>query len=263
MSSMISASKPFSCFNTLVSFRSRLATSSSCTSKLHLHNSTLRPARRINSCPKAHSPCVFPEPVAPKTSTFSRRSRKVPSRSVWKWRATFGGRRFRSNVSRFLSSGRRDWRSRRSIFLARRSSHSVRASSSRYCSYDSVSRSARRASSSNLRRIVGRCNCRKYSVKIFRMSAIFHLLVGQQVIVRRQVRHHDGHLRGRRRRLLPTHELRHGRTRHHLLLRQQHAQGIVHQCLAFPRRQVQDLQILPIRLDHALRAQGIVGHAEP
>src|SRR5262249_29680718 len=263
MSSMVRGSKPLSCFSTLVSFKSRLATRSSWTSRLQFHTSTLRQKRRVNSWPKAQSPCAFPEPVAPNRSTFSRRSRNVPSRSVWYWRATFAGRRFRSNVSRFLSKGRRDWRNKRSILFVRRSSHSARASSSRYCSYDSVSRSARRASSSNCRRIVGRCNSRKCSVNTFRMSAIFHLPVRQQTIVRSQVRHHDRHLRGRRRRLLATHEILDVHTRQHTLFRQEHTQGVVHQRLALARRQVQNLQVFPVCPARDALAQRVVGHAEP
>jgi hypothetical protein len=95
------------------------------------------------------------------------------------------------------------------------------------------------------------------------MSAMFHLPVRQQAIVRSQVRHHDGHLRGRRHRLLATHERGHRLTRQRSLLRQQHAQGIVHQRLALPRRQVQDLQVFPVRPASGAFAQQVVGQAKP
>jgi len=62
--------------------------------------------------------------------------------------------------------------------------------------------------------------------------------------------------------LLPAHELRHCRTRQYLVLCQQRPQSIVHQGLAIPRRQLQDLQILPIRLANVL-TQGVISHAEP
>jgi len=75
------------------------------------------------------------------------------------------------------------------------------------------------------------------------MSAIGHLPVHQQTVVRGQVRHHDGHFRGRRRRLLAVHEFRNRRARQRLLLRQQYAQCIVHQRLTLPRCQLQDRQI--------------------
>jgi hypothetical protein len=95
------------------------------------------------------------------------------------------------------------------------------------------------------------------------MSLIFHLRVRQQPIVRRQVRRRDGHFRGRRRRLMAMHELRHRRTRQRSFRRQQHTQSIVHQRLALSRRQVQDSQIFPVRLAGPTFMQGVVGHAKP
>jgi hypothetical protein len=94
------------------------------------------------------------------------------------------------------------------------------------------------------------------------MSLIFHLPVREQPIVRGQVRHHDGHLRGWRRGLPATHEPGHRFTCQPTILGQQHAQGVVHQRLAFPRRQVKDLQIFPVRLTRGSFAQHVVGRAK-
>ena len=59
------------------------------------------------------------------------------------------------------------------------------------------------------------------------------------------------------------HELGHRLARQRSLLCQQHAQGIVHQRLALPRRQVQDLQVLPVGPARDTFAQQVVGQAEP
>lgn len=78
-------------FSTRLSFKSRFPTSSSCTSRLHGLKYTGRSSWRISSCPNAHSKCVFPAPLLPNASTFSRRSRKFPSSNVRSCRATFAG----------------------------------------------------------------------------------------------------------------------------------------------------------------------------
>ena len=53
-----------------LSVKSRLATSNSCTSKLHFVNSTRCPAR-TSSWAIAQQPCVLPLPGGPKSNTFS------------------------------------------------------------------------------------------------------------------------------------------------------------------------------------------------
>src|SRR5260370_42568723 len=262
MSSMIRPSNAFSRFNTLLSFKSRLATSSSCTNKLHLQKNTLRPAR-ISSCPNAESKCVFPEPQRPKTKRFSRRSRNEPSNSVRTCRATFNGRRFRSKLGRSFSAGIRDWRNRRSIRCARRLSHSCRHSSSRYCSYDSVSRSARRACSSKLARIEGKCNSFKYATRLAFTSLlrpIPHLR--EQCVKTRQVGRRHGNGRHRRRRLAFPQQRFHGTAADRLLALDQYPQRLIDSRLALVCRQVQDLQIFPVRLRRPQLVEQVVGDAE-
>jgi hypothetical protein len=63
---------------------------------------------------------LFPEPGLPNTSTFSRRSRKEPSRRLSSCRVTCRGSRFQSKLAQVFAVGRRDCCRRRAVSLSRR-----------------------------------------------------------------------------------------------------------------------------------------------
>src|SRR5664280_673942 len=81
----------------LLSRRSRLATSRSCTSMAQLVYFILRPCA-ISSWARAHSKWLLPAPGFPNRSKFSWRSRKLPSTSAFSCRPALTGKRFRVEV---------------------------------------------------------------------------------------------------------------------------------------------------------------------
>src|SRR5664280_2982211 len=94
----------------LLSRRSRLATSRSCTSMAQLVYFILRPCA-ISSWARAHSKWLLPAPGFPNRSKFSWRSRKLPSPSAFSCRPALTGKRFSSKFAIVFSRGRPDSRS--------------------------------------------------------------------------------------------------------------------------------------------------------
>jgi hypothetical protein len=91
---------------------------------------------------------------------------------------------------------------------------------------------------------------------------ITDLLVVQQPIEHRQVRHRDGHLRHWRRRLPAPHHRRDHAGRQRRFAVEQGAQRLIDQRLTLRRRQLQDLQIFLVGLGQTPLTQSVVGHAK-